>query len=170
MDVTRYVEGLRAQLATIGGIGGPETAAMADRLADALDSATRLAIQGAVCDAAVEITRDLAPGSVEVRLRADDLDFVVTPPPSTGGDATMAPPRPPAGQPARAPEGGEAAETGPARINFRPPEALKARIEEAAERAGQSVNGFLVAIVSAALDRDTAPQARRGEAVSGWYS
>jgi hypothetical protein len=170
MDVTRYVEGLRGQFAAVAGIGGPETAALAERLADALDSAVRLAIQAAVCDAAEEITRDLAPGSVEVRLRSDDLDFVVTAPSGASDDATMAPSRPTTGQSARAPESGEVAETGTARINFRPPEALKARIEEAAERAGQSVNGFLVAVVTAALDPAAAPQIRRGEAVSGWYA
>jgi hypothetical protein len=38
-----------------------------------------------------------------------------------------------------------------ARINFRPPEHLKARIEEAANREGLSVNAWLVRTVAATL-------------------
>jgi hypothetical protein len=41
-----------------------------------------------------------------------------------------------------------------ARINFRPPEHLKTRIEEAAGRAGLSVNAWLVRAATAALDAD----------------
>jgi hypothetical protein len=46
--------------------------------------------------AAAEITRELAPGSVELRLRGDGPEFVVTPPPAAAGpaehEATEAPP------------------------------------------------------------------------------
>ena len=103
-----------------------------------------------------EITRDLAPGSVQVRLRGREPAFVVTAPPAepVGRDAASVPETtvpPLAGQP-------DATDGAMARINFRPPEGLKARIEEAAGREGLSVNAWLVRTASAALD----PGERRG--------
>lgn len=170
MDVTPYVDGLRAQLSAAASIGGPEASALAERLADALESAARLAIQNAICDAAEQITRDLAPGSVEVRLRAHDLDFVTTLPSPTEGDARMAPSGPTVTSSSAA-ESGDGAETGTARISFRPPEHLKARIEEAAERAGLSVNAFLVTTLTAALESPLpAPARARGTTVTGWFT
>ena len=46
-----------------------------------LESSTRLVLLDALAAAAGEITLDLAPGSVEVRLRGRDPEFVVTSPP-----------------------------------------------------------------------------------------
>ena len=171
MELTPYVEALRAQLSAAGGIGGPEPAAVAERLGDALESAARLAIQQAICDAAEQITRDLAPGAVEVRLRAQELDFVTTLPTPLDRDVVMAPVQVTATSPGRG-DAVESAESGTARISFRPSEQLKARIEEAAERAGQSVNAFLVTTLTAALDAPvplpTAPA--RGGTVTGWFA
>jgi hypothetical protein len=172
MELTPYVEALRAQLSAAGGIGGPETAAVAERLGDALESAARLAIQQAICDAAEQITRDLAPGAVEVRLRAQELNFVTTLPTPVDRDVVMAPVQVTATSPARGGDAVEGAESGTARISFRPSEQLKARIEEAAERAGQSVNAFLVTTLTAALDAPaplrTSPA--RGGTVTGWFA
>ena len=55
-------------------------------------------------------------------------------------------------------------EDGPAaRINFRPPESLKNRIDAAAARDGLSVNAWLVRVVGAALaDGTPAPQRPAG--------
>jgi len=170
MDITPYVEGLRARLIAAGGIGGPETVAVAERLGDSLESAARLAIQEAVCDAAEQITRDLAPGSVEVRLRSHELDFVTTLPPLAESDVTLMS-EPGVVTSPTVPES-EGTESGTARISFRPPEHLKARIEDAAERAGMSVNAFLVATLTAALDAPPRPSLPpgRGVAVTGWYA
>ena len=170
MELSGYVEALRAQLAASGGLGGPDTAALADRLADTLESATRLVLQQAVCEAAAQITYQLAPGGVDVRLRGRDLDFVVTVPDQHSGDVETTSPEPPVASTAHAPAGPDGSEAGTARITFRPPDHLKARIEEAAERAGLSVNAFLVSTLTAALD---APAARRsptrGDQVTGWF-
>jgi hypothetical protein len=54
---------------------------LARRSTAALESAVRLMLLDALSAAADEITLELAPGSVEVRLRAGDPDFVVTPAP-----------------------------------------------------------------------------------------
>ena len=83
MDLSGYVEALRSQLASTAAAAGDEAREMAERLSAPLDAAARLVLQDALSDAAQEITRDLAPGSVELRLRGRELIFVVTPPPAT---------------------------------------------------------------------------------------
>src|SRR3979490_1966524 len=129
MDLTQYVGDLRHQLTVAAEAGGGDRRGRAERLTAPLESATRLALLDALSAAADEITRDLAPGSVHVRLRGREPSFGVTPPPARA-------PLPP---PAPAPDGDEGAT---ARINFRLGEHLKGRIEEAAERAGLSVNSW----------------------------
>jgi hypothetical protein len=56
----------------------------------------------------------------------------------------------------------QAEEGGTSRITLRLPDHLKPRIDEAAGRAGLSVNAWLVRVVAAALD----PDPRRGSADS----
>ncbi len=62
--------------------GGDEARALAERLITPLDSATRLVLLEALSDAASEITQELAPGSVDLRLRGREPEFVVTQPPT----------------------------------------------------------------------------------------
>ncbi|WP_147944308.1 type II toxin-antitoxin system HicB family antitoxin [Microbispora hainanensis] len=179
MDLMPYVENLRRQLTVAAEAGGPDARELAERLTSALESATRLTLLEALSAAADEITRDLAPGSVDVRLRGGDPAFVVTPPhsepspedadavtetaPPTAAEAT-----PPAAQPY-----GE--EGGTARVTLRLPEHLKVRVEEAAARQGVSVNAWLVRAVSAAFEpgAGSAPagrpqQPRSGRSYTGW--
>jgi hypothetical protein len=61
-----------------GGGRGEDARALAERLTAPLEAATRLVLLNAL-SAAAEITRELAPASVEVRLRGLDPNFVVTP-------------------------------------------------------------------------------------------
>src|SRR5436189_6089088 len=81
MNLELYVENLNRQLAAAAEAGGDEARALAERLVAPLDAAIRLALQDVLAAAAEEITCELAPGSVEVRLRGRDPEFVVTPPP-----------------------------------------------------------------------------------------
>lgn len=155
MDLTPYVDALRQELVVAAEAGGEDARVLAERLVAPLESATRLALLEALSVAADEITRDLAPGSVEVRLRRRDPDFVVTAPPADAsfddapesmagtveGDMGVLPP-------ASAPSD---AEEGTSRITLRLPTHLKPRIDEAANGAGLSVNAWLVRAVSAAL-------------------
>jgi hypothetical protein len=165
MDLTPYVENLRRELAVAAEAGGEEARALAERLAAPLESAVRLTLLDALSAAADEITRDLAPGSVELRLRTGEPAFVVTPAPvDEPAEATSEPPPPP-------PEGDEG-ET--ARINLRLPGHLKAGVERAAGREGLSVNAWLVRVTAAALNRND-PDRRRpqrsgriGDSYSGW--
>ena len=70
-------------LAVAAAAGGPDAEALADRLTAPLDSAIRLALLEALSDAAEEITRELAPASVDVRLRGRDPKFTRRVPVST---------------------------------------------------------------------------------------
>jgi hypothetical protein len=167
MDLTPYVENLRRELAVAADAGGEDARALAERLVAPLESAVRLMLLDALSAAAAEVTRELAPGSVELRLRAGEPDFVVTPAPADEPDE----PAPDASPPLAPPEGDDGAT---ARINLRLPEQLKAGIEQAASRERLSVNAWLVRVAAAAVARDDPdrrpPQrgGRLGEAYSGW--
>ncbi|MFD7961532.1 hypothetical protein ACFV5J_12100 [Streptomyces zaomyceticus] len=161
MDLTPYVDNLRHELGVAAQAGGDEARALADRLTGQLESAARLTLLNALSDAMDEVTRDLAPGSVDLRLRGLNPEFVVTPPPTADlfdetDTAVQAPPPPPV----PLVEGEEGGAT--SRINFRPPAQLKVRVEEAASREGLSVNAWLVRAVAAALEPGTAGRTRKG--------
>jgi hypothetical protein len=149
MELDGYVESLRHELLVAAEAGGEDARALAERLVAPLDSATRLMLLEALAAASDEITRDLAPGSVEVRLHGRNPSFVVTPAPTeeafdeTRGPRSIAP--------AIRTEGDEG---GTSRINLRLPDSLKLRAEEAAEKEGLSVNAWLVRAVAAALEPD----------------
>jgi hypothetical protein len=145
MDLRPHVDQLRHELTIAAEAGGEEARALAARLLAPLESATRLTLLNALTIAADEISRELAPGSVEVRLRGLDPSFVVQPA-ERQDEPEAALSEPPAALP-------EPADGPTARINFRPPEGLKTRIDEAAAREGQSVNAWLVRIVTAALNQ-----------------
>jgi len=82
MELAPYVDTLRHELSVAAAAAGEDARSLAERLTGALDAATRLVLLEALSAAADEITRDLAPGSVEVRLRGRNPSFVVTPPPT----------------------------------------------------------------------------------------
>ena len=79
MDLQPYVDRVRHELEVAAAAGGPDAEALAERLTAPLDSAIRLALLEALSDAAQEITREMAPGSVDVRLRGRDPEFTVSP-------------------------------------------------------------------------------------------
>src|SRR3954452_24398145 len=88
MDLTSYVSTLGREFATLAEAGGEDSRALVERLTGSLESAIRMTLLEALSGAADEITRELAPGSVELRLRGRDPSFVVTlPPPETVGPA-----------------------------------------------------------------------------------
>ncbi|PFG96260.1 HicB-like protein involved in pilus formation [Saccharopolyspora erythraea NRRL 2338] len=180
MDLTPFVDNLRRELAVAADAGGEDARALAERLTAPLESAARLTLLNALTAAAEEITRDLAPGSVDVRLRGLNPDFVVTAPSSEQppDDAPEGPAAPVGAPPAESGEGTHAAagaEDGPtSRINFRLPEQLKLRVEEAAAREGLSVNAWLTRAVATTLrgdDRGIRSRKRDhwgGQRYTGW--
>ncbi|MFG1666153.1 toxin-antitoxin system HicB family antitoxin [Streptomyces sp. Y7] len=170
MDLTPYVDTLRRELAVAAEAGGEDARELAERLTAPLESATRLTLLNVLSAAMDEITRELAPGSVDVRLRGLDPDFLVTLPPAD----SAAPVEPAAPAEALAhPAPADADEGGTARVNLRLPAHLKARAEEAASREGLSVNAWLVRAVSAAVDGGTQPRTPQrtrtvGQSFTGW--
>ena len=162
MYLDTYIEDLRRHLAVAAEAGGEEALELATRLTAPLESATRLVLLAALSAAADEITRELAPGAVELRLRGTDPEFVVTPPADASAfeghtAASTAPPE----------MGDDDAST--ARLNLRLPESLKQRIEDAAGADGLSLNAWLVRAANAALGQN--PQRRNlkgGERYTGW--
>jgi hypothetical protein len=174
MELTQYVENLRRELTTAAEVGGEDARALADRLLAPLDAAVRLTLLEALSCAAEEISAQLAPGSVDVRLRGGTAGFAVTPPPAAApgpGDVAPAPVdvRLPTG------EGDDAAMV---RINLRLPASLKALIEDAAASGGLSVNAWIVRAAAAGLALvgrrgprpAAAPRSDRvvGEGYTGW--
>ncbi len=164
MELAPLVENLRRELAVVADAGGEDARALVERLTAPLESAIRLMLLDALSGAADEITRELAPGSVELRLRAGQPEFVVTPAPVDEPAGDTPPPLAP-------PDGDDAAT---ARINLRLPEQLKAGIEDAASRERLSVNAWLVRVAAAAVARETPDQrpphggGRPGQAYTGW--
>lgn len=159
MDLTSYVNNLGREFATLAEAGGQESRALVERLSGSLESAIRMTLLDALSAAADEITQDLAPGSVELRLRGRDPGFVVS--------------LPPAEKAAPAETDLQIAEEGPAaRINVRLPEQLKAAIEEAAAREGRSVNAWISRAAAAALQQPAASPGgtakRSKQSFTGW--
>lgn len=170
MNLASYVETLRHELAVAAEAGGEEARVLADRLTGPLESAARLVLLEALSAAANEITRDLAPGSVDVRLRGRDPEFVVTSPTvaqASGGQDMGGQETAPRGS--VIPTGDEDGST--SRTTLRLPESLKVRMETAAGGEGLSVNAWLVRAVAAALDtgdRDRRANRSGGQRYTGW--
>lgn len=158
MDLQPYVDGVRHELGVAAAAGGPDAESLADRLTAPLESAIRLALLEALSEAAEQITRELAPGSVEVRLRGRDPEFHVD-----AGVAEL--PAAPFAAPGEPEDDG-----GTWRVTLRLPESLRHRVDAAARGDGLSVNAWLVRAVTAALGGNHLRH-RRGDSdkhFSGW--
>ncbi len=163
MQLDPYVEELQRSLVVAAESGTDETRAVAERLGAALDSTTRLVLLDALSAAAVEITRELSPGSVDVRLRGRDPEFVLALPP----EAVYTEPESSRGSLATEADGASTSRT-----TLRLPDALKARVEDAAAAEGISVNSWLVRAVASALEpksrRSTPRGSGSGDQFAGW--
>jgi hypothetical protein len=157
MDLQPYVDAVRHDLGVAAAAGGAEAQALADRLTAPLESAIRLALLEALAEAAEQITSQLAPGLVDVRLRGRDPEFVVTAAPDHDQEAltTLT-----AGED----------DGGTWRVTLRLPEQLKSTVESTARDTGVSVNTWLVRAVHGALGRGTSRGAkpRPDSSFSGW--
>lgn len=166
MELAPHVDAIRRDLSAATALADDSTRQIAARLGTTLDTSARMAMMEALSQACAEISRDLAPGSVEVRLAGRDPQFVVTAPPRIS----------PAAEPTRAvptaeqnnsgdgggtdvPEDAEAADEefdeedgNTVRLTFRLPAGLKNRVETAASDNGQSVNAWLNDAVRFAVD------------------
>ncbi len=187
MDLRPYVDSLRHELAVAADAGGNQARELAERLTAPLDSAARLVLLEVLSAAADEITRDLAPGSVEVRLRGRDPSFVVTAPPNddsfgracaigsegVGADWSAGSDPSGSGPASESSVSSDPEDGGTVRINLRLPDALKSRVEVAAGRQRLSVNAWLVRAAESALESGHDRQSRHrsshgGERYTGW--
>lgn len=177
MELHGYVDELQRQLAVAAEAAGDEARAVAERLVLPLDAATRLVLLEALSEAASEISAELAPGGVDVRLRGREPEFVVSAPVAAAfaeRDTTPTPSPTPAA-PAAVPQPAAVADDAPTtRTTLRLPDSLKSQVEAAAVRDGVSLNTWLVRAVAAALDPSPAPQpgttpaVADGRRVTGW--
>jgi len=157
MELGTYVTDLQRQLVDAADNGNDDTRATAERLAGALDSATRLVLLDVLSAAVGEITRDLAPGSVDLRLRGRDVEFVVSSAPAEAESDDLPL---------------DLDDTSSSRTTLRLPDALKVKVDEAAAADGLSVNTWLVRAVAAALQpkqrRSAQRTLRTGDNFAGW--
>jgi uncharacterized protein (DUF1778 family) len=144
MELSPFVDRLRRDLSDAAAAGGPDAQAAAERLALALDPATRMMLLEALSQAAAEITGELDHEAVDVRLSGREPEFVVTRLEPAAPATPPAPPAPPAPP--------EPEDDSQSRITLRLPESVKVRAEEAATGIGQSLNAWIVDAVRDALD------------------
>jgi len=141
METSRFVDGLRADLAAAAALGDQAIVEAADRLARAVESSVRVHLLDALQEAAMELTAQLPSGRIYVRLSGGDVQLAYV-----GDD--------PASQPAD--------DDTSARVTLRLSERLKSQAESAAGREGVSLNTWLVRTISAGLGRRTVGNRLRG--------
>lgn len=166
MDLTRFVDDLQNRVSIAAAATGDDAAQMARQLTGPLDAAVRLLLLDALSTAAGEISAELAPGSVDLRLRGGEPEFIVV--------APAAPAEIRAEPPSSVPSATDA-DGGTTRTTLRLPEALKIQVEVAAAREGVSVNTWLVRAVATVLEQPVstgpapaAPSSGRGTRLTGW--
>ncbi|UYM07090.1 toxin-antitoxin system HicB family antitoxin [Solicola gregarius] len=151
MNLSQYVERLRADLTDAAAAGDDEIRSAAERLAQALSPSTRMVMLEALSDATAEITSELEQATVEVRLKGREPEFVVS---EVYSEPVAPPPPPTPPTPPPAPGADDAESDVVARVTVRIPEWLKARAEDLATEQAQSLNAWIVnAIKSASGDR-----------------
>jgi HicB family len=142
MQLDSHVQAIQQELAATGALGDEAAAEAARRIGEALASTLHLHLLDILGEAALEITGQIEPGRVEVRLAGRDPEFVViadeTPDTSQVGFG----------------------EEASGRITLRLPESLKAGIEAAADREGISTNAWLVRTIARTLEQRPARKSR----------
>jgi hypothetical protein len=163
MQLSRYVEELQQRLVSAAELGGDEARELAQRLSAPLGDAVRLVLLEALSEAANEITAEIAPGAVDVRLQGRDPELVVTPASSGLFESPQPPPSP----------SRDADDASTSRTTLRLPDQLKAEVEAAAARDGVSVNSWLVRAIAFAVRTPAPPSggarsSSTSDRLSGW--
>ncbi len=161
MQLDHHLSAVHDQLVAAAALGDERTREIAGTLATTATSAVRLALIGAVSQAADETTAALLdyPGApaIAARLDGDEITLEVR--------ATAAAADAEGDQRRDSASGGEPS----ARISLRLSEALKADIDAAAERDGVSVNTWLVRAATAALEpKPFGPHLFGATGAGGW--
>src|SRR5215218_7565051 len=130
MDLSPYIDSVRAGVANAASLADEQTQHIAHRLGTALESSTRLALLQSLSDAAGIISAELAPSSVELRLIGTDPDFVVTVQTGEAEPTLLMPESERGGEEGGEPAANEAEDEPVARITLRLPQSVKARVDE----------------------------------------
>lgn len=152
MNLSPYVEAVRRGLAAAAAAGTEETRRASDLLASAVESSVRLALLDALAAATAEVSEVLEDTTVEVRLRGQEPEVVVSTAPQPEEEV------PPVSD----------ADEALARVTLRLPETLKARVEQAAAASGVSVNSWMVQAISRGLQQPTRQQTRSRRSFTGY--
>jgi hypothetical protein len=146
MNLSPYIESVRVGVVNASSLADEQTQHVAERLGTAIESSTRLALIQALSDAAGNISAELAPSSVELRMVGQDPEFVVSIQ-TTESEPTLLMPEPePASEETPEPD-----EEPVARITLRLPQSVKTRVDEMASTEGISTNAWLIRAVMDAL-------------------
>src|SRR5215468_6689942 len=142
MQLDSHIQAIQQELATAAALGDEAAAEAARRMGDAIGATLHLHLLDLLGEAALEISGQIEPGRVEVRLAGRDPELVVI--------ADEAPDTSQLGL-------GEEAS---GRITLRLPESLKAGIEAAADREGISTNAWLVRTIARTLEQRPSRKSR----------
>ena len=162
MDLSPYLETVRQGVTSAAALGDDTTRQVADRLGGAVEASTRLALIRALSDAAAQVSAEVAPTSVELRMSGGDPELVVVVPAPNAEPTLLLPDHAAAGDDeppeSDAAEAIELDDEPVARISLRLPASVKSRVDEKADRDGISTNAWLLrAVMDALEDRPTAP-------------
>ncbi|QSB05525.1 hypothetical protein [Natronoglycomyces albus] len=142
MDITEYVDRLRQQFETRAEVFGGEADELTEKLLEPLAASIQLTLLDALSEAAEEISGEMAPDYVELRIRQGQLGFAVT--------RTDSAPLP---QSQTAPPALPIDEGETARLNLRMSDKFKTRLEEAARTDGLSLNAWLLQAAASRLSQ-----------------
>lgn len=159
MDLSPYLETVRNGVTNAAALGDDSTRLVADRLGGAVEASTRLALISALSDAAAQISAEIAPSSVELRISGVDPDLVVVMAAPTAEPTLLLPTHEgPSQEQADTEDVPTSDEDEPvARISLRLPASVKARVDERADADGISTNAWLLRAVMDALSQRQAP-------------
>lgn len=167
MDLSPYLETVRQGVTSAAALGDDTTRQVAERLGGAVESSTRLALISALSDAAAQVSAEVAPTSVELRMTGTDPEIVVVLAAPSAEPTLLLPDHAAAGDDEPDAGGFEPPPLDPeeiddepvARISLRLPASVKTRVDEKADRDGLSTNAWLLrAVLDALEDRPTPPE------------
>jgi len=158
MDLSPYIESVRAGVVSASSLADEPTQHVAARLGTAIESSTRLALIRALSDAAGTISAELAPSSVEVRMVGSEPEFVVSIQTADTEPTLLMPESEQAGEDAAGAATSDVEDEPVARISLRLPQSVKTRVDEIASAEGISTNAWLIrAVMDALSERSSGP-------------
>jgi HicB-like protein involved in pilus formation len=142
MQLDSHIQAIQQELAATASLGDDAAAESARRMGEALAATLHLHLLDLLGEAALELSGQIEPGRVEVRLAGRDPELVVV-----------------AEEPQSTEQFGFGEESS-GRITLRLPESLKAGIEAAADREGISTNAWLVRTIARSLEQRQSKKSR----------